>query len=68
MSLSAAVLIYCTRRQRQNSQQAIYSKDVVDEGGRLTDDEDTHDDDEHNGHVLLVPALGVKTRPAGTSF
>src|SRR6218665_2033955 len=32
-------------------------EDVIDEGRGLADDEDTHDDDEHQGHVLLVPAL-----------
>ena len=30
---------------------------MVDERRSLTDDEDTHDDDEDDGHVVLVPAL-----------
>ena len=32
-------------------------EDVVDEGRRLTDDEDTHDDNKNERDVLLVPSL-----------
>jgi len=48
--------IYRTEKDRTSKKQGGV-QDVVDEGGSLTDNKNTHDNDENKRYVLLIPVF-----------